>query len=239
VGFKNRGAPAGRYGRGPALRLNPRMGPAERIAGSPPRTVGELADALGIGLEGLLAGGPLPGVLPPHPRFSAAFEWDVHHEPPVATAQALAARRLRSYSAHVPGIEEALARVHGAPEHSGGKRRYGPFFFTGQHALEWYAETPDWALEPVDLARALASGATELTFRPPVPARELTAALGAPGAEARTVDVHMSHWEIALPTAVATLAAAPVGPAYSVPAGLAAKLSHADRVRHIRFTAPR
>ena len=40
---------------------------------------------------------PLLGMLPPWAPFSATFEWDIHHEHPVTSAEDLGRRRLLSY----------------------------------------------------------------------------------------------------------------------------------------------
>jgi hypothetical protein len=62
-----------------------------------PRTVAELAALHGVPLEDLVREPLLFGMLAPDAPFSATFEWDVHHDAPVTTAEDLGRRRLLSY----------------------------------------------------------------------------------------------------------------------------------------------
>jgi len=171
----------------------------------PPVSVGELAAALGLRIEALVPHGMFSMGSILGPGVSAEYEWDMYHEAPVETLGALARRRLVSYRVSGPDAElEAELRARygegaaGAPADTRDvPRRYGPFALSPD-ALEWHAT---WPVPPGDPAAvvALIDAASEpgpLALEAPVPAVALAAALGHPGAVARTVDVHMSSWQI-------------------------------------------
>jgi hypothetical protein len=189
----------------------------------PPASVGELAAALGLRMEQLVPHGMFSMGSILGPGVSAEYEWDMYHEAPVETLGALAGRRLMSYRVSRPAaeLEAALRARYGegaADTPRDEPRRYGPFALSPD-ALEWRAA---WPVPPGDPAAvvALIDAASEpgpLALQAPVPAAELAAALGHPGAVARTVDVHMSSWRIEPLTyggweVEATLERAPAGP---------------------------
>jgi hypothetical protein len=194
----------------------------------PPRTVGELARVLGSQGADHFAAFPPPLDSIALPGVVAHFAWDVHHEHPVTTAAELERRHLTSYEARFPGrradCERELRAAHGAPRAVARRRRYGPFFVddadTDAFVLEWYECEPDCARPRVDPAvreRALAElagrlerartpdeaqaalDALGLDLEPRIGALELARALGRPDAVARSVDVHMSSYVLALP----------------------------------------
>jgi hypothetical protein len=70
------------------------------------KTIGELAAQHGVPLSDLLPG-PLYGSLAPGAPLSAAFRWDVHHEPPVTTAEDLARREILWPDESVVGLDAA------------------------------------------------------------------------------------------------------------------------------------
>jgi hypothetical protein len=205
---------------------------------APPRHMWGLAGGLGKRLEDL--GLPMMGSLVTS-DLSATFRWDIHHEEPVRTAYELGPRELISYRVSFPHGRAACEAL--LPD--------GEWFFVRDpFVLEWYAEQPDWALPAPEPGRAQALAErlrtaetldeTEFEFRPPISARELAAALGAPDAFARTVDVHMSHWQLVLPPIGAwTLHASLDGPATGerlsgdFPAAAARRLGEDDLVRRL------
>ena len=146
-------------------------------------------------------------------RFSATYAWDMHHEHPVRSADDVAWRQLHDYCVFYAGgqaeCEAALRAQYGAPQPVADRIRYGPFFISvgdgGRFNLEWYRDEPDWAMPAADpeerlaQVRALVANGGELTFKPPMPARELARALGRPDAIGRSTDVHLSHWVLAEP----------------------------------------
>ena len=136
----------------------------------PPATVGELAAALAVPLDDIVATGMWDMGSVITDRFSATYEWDMYHEHPVASAADLARRRLTGYHVHATG------------EH------YPP------------APPPVDPEERLAQIRALAAGGGSLALEPPMPALELARALGRPDAVGRSTDVHMSHWVLAEPT---------------------------------------
>jgi hypothetical protein len=69
----------------------------------PPATVGELAAALDVPLDDIVATGMWDMGSFITVRFSATYEWDMYHEHPVASAADLARRRLISYHVHATG----------------------------------------------------------------------------------------------------------------------------------------
>ncbi len=171
----------------------------------PPVSVGDLAGAVGLRVEQLVPHGMYSMGSIHGPGVSAEYEWDIHHEAPVETLGALAERRLVAYRVSAPSdaMESALRALYGegaagdAAARGSAARRYGPFALSAD-SLEWRAA---WPLPPGD-AEALAvriAAAREpgpIALDAPVPAAALAAALGHPGAVARTVDVHMSRWRI-------------------------------------------
>ena len=100
---------------------------------APPATVGELAAALGLRIADLEGSG-----------VAYAYAWDVHHELPPDSIEALAGRALTAYRvplADAAGCEAALRERHGEPVEVGGRRRYGHFLLSAS-GLEWHAELP-------------------------------------------------------------------------------------------------
>jgi hypothetical protein len=69
----------------------------------PPATVGELAAALDVPLDDIVATGMWAMGSFITDRFSATYEWDMYHEHPVASAADLARRRLTGYHVHATG----------------------------------------------------------------------------------------------------------------------------------------
>jgi hypothetical protein len=186
----------------------------------PPATVGELAAALGLPMADLVAGGMWQMGSVAAGDLHATYAWDMYHEHPVASADALAARALSDWTVRFgrgrEGCEAELRSAYGAPRAVAAYRRYGPFFVAASggdaFALEWYAAEPDWAKPPVDPAavetfaarvrRATTEaelGETALALDPPLPARDVARALGHPDAIGRSIDVHMSAWGLAGP----------------------------------------
>lgn len=228
----------------------------------PPKRVGELAAALGLTLADAFGDGHSDMGYLIHDRFSATYAWDMHHERPVGSAEDLGRRTLLDYSVvYDSGQEEceaALRALHGAPQPVADRIRYGPFFIGvgagGRFSLQWYEEEPDWAVPAADpeerlaQVRALLADGGTLTFKPPMPARELAQALGRPDAIGRSTDVHLSHWVLAAPdgeklehlgrTVEATLDRWPSGPdvaGVSSPGGAVQNLGDDDVVRHLRI----
>jgi hypothetical protein len=190
----------------------------------PPPTVGELAAALGMPMARLVAAGMWQMGSVAAGDLHATYAWDMYHEHPVASADALAARALSAWTVRFAGgrdgCEAELRSAYGAPRAVAAYRRYGPFFVTDgdgdAFALEWYAAEPDWAKSPGDpavrlraveafaarvgrAATAAELGGTALALDPPLPARDVARALGHPDAIGRSVDVHMSAWRLAGP----------------------------------------
>ena len=100
---------------------------------APPATVGELAAALGLRIADLEGSG-----------VAYAYAWDVHHELPPDSIEALAGRALTAYRvplADAAGCEAALRERHGEPVEVEGRRRYGHFLLSAS-GLEWHAELP-------------------------------------------------------------------------------------------------
>jgi hypothetical protein len=193
------------------LAARAQLGP-EGLTRWPAVYVRDLAAAAHLDLAALV---PAMGMLPPHPgapsghpggaTVTAHFEWDIHHEHPVADPVDLGRRKLTSY------------RV-GAVSWSRPKLQAGPL-------------------------GAFAS-VEELVALAPVNAIELAAALGAPDAFARTVDVHMSSWELTTPegplrfqgrTVIARLDGSPSGERLDLrlPAAAAAARGESDIVRSL------
>ena len=226
-------------------------GPGLGLVLMPPDRVWGLAAGLGRQVSDLIAEGESSmGMLPASPMrdvdYSASYRWDMYHERPVSSAADLGRRELITYSVRFPSGRARCEAGLGEPGH---------FFLdtadTDAFTLTWYAETPDWALPPVDhaldtLAARISAGQVEhLEFRPAVPAIELARALGAPEAFARTVDVHMSSWRLDTPAGAlrigdfsveATLANYPAGedvPGLELPAARAVVLTPGDVVRHL------
>jgi hypothetical protein len=224
---------------------------AAPLVHAPPATVGELAAALGLRIADLDGRG-----------VAYAYAWDIHHELPPDSIEALAWRALTAY--RVPlgdatACETALREGHGEPVEIEGRRRYGHFMLSAG-GLEWHAELPDWAVTAGDreagrrslaaLSERLRGGGepdeAELTFDPPLPAAEVAAALGAPEAFASTVDVHMSSWRLETsegPIEVggwrvdAALAGRPSGdpvPGVEIPGASARLLGGGETVGHLR-----
>jgi hypothetical protein len=84
------------------------------------------------------------------------------------------------------------------------------------------------------VARIGAGNIDHLEFRPAVPAIDLARALGAPDAFARTVDVHMSSWQLATSAGVLRVGDFRVEAGLANhPAARAVQLTPADVVRHL------
>jgi hypothetical protein len=100
---------------------------------------------------------------------------------------------------------------------------------------------------PPAAAGLYGDGDGSFELRPPMPAARLAAVLGAPGAFARTVDVHMSHWQLAGPDGdlrigpwkvEATIDGRPAGgpvPGVSLPAALARELAGGELVSRVHL----
>jgi hypothetical protein len=168
---------------------------------APPRQMWGLAAGLGKRLDDPER--PLMGSLVTE-TLAADFRWDIHHEDPVRAAYELGPRELTAYRVYFP---------HGRAECEPLIPHDEWFYVKAEDdafTLEWYAEEPDWAMPPPQpghlqaLAERLTTATTleqdEFEFRPPVSARELAAALDAPDAFVRTVDVHQSHWHLVTPS---------------------------------------
>jgi hypothetical protein len=212
----------------------------------PPRRVRELAAGAGLLVADLLPMGGMGDVFAAN--VSASYRWDMHHEHPVTTAAELGPRELISYSVRVSsGRARCEAAVRESDEAFFVKHPVEDAF-----TLEWYAETPDWALPPIDhdlggltVRICAATEPQSLEFRPAVPALELARALGAPDAFARTVDVHMSSWRLATHAGdiqigdwivEASLSGSPTGepvPGVDLPAAMAVTLGEGDVVRYV------
>jgi hypothetical protein len=110
---------------------------AAPLVHAPPATVGELAAALGLRIADL------------EPRGVAyAYAWDIHHELPPESLEALARRVLTAYRVPVAdgaACEAALREHYGEPVQVEGRRRYEHFLLGGS-GLEWHAELPSWAV---------------------------------------------------------------------------------------------
>jgi hypothetical protein len=208
---------------------------AVTIMATPPVTVGDLAAASGLRVSDLLAEGEESmGFVPVPPRasaVSASFEWDIHHEEPVRSPDALARRVLTSYSVR-------FARGP-APAVSAGfsVQPAGDGFVLSWRPLVAPLEDPAAVAE-----RLRAAAAFDEKLR--VPAAGLAVALGAPGAYAQSIGVHMDTWVLELTIGghrlVATLEAPPTGepvPGVSIPAAMACALGEADVVSHLRMEA--
>jgi len=228
----------------------------------PPERVGELAAALGLTVAAVFGDGTSDMGFVVNDRFSATYAWDMHHEHPVRSADDVAWRQLHDYCVFYAGgqaeCEAALRAQYGAPQPVADRIRYGPFFISvgdgGRFNLEWYRDEPDWAVPAADpeerlaQVRALVANGGELTFKPPMPARELARALGRPDAIGRSTDVHLSHWVLAEPdgeklellgrTVEAALDRWPSGPdvaGVSFPGGAVQHLGDDDVVRRLRI----
>jgi hypothetical protein len=81
----------------------------DAIVRDPPKTVGELATALGLRMEELVPHGMFSMGSILGPGVSAEYEWDMYHEEPVETLGALAQRRLISFRIHLGEPVPALA----------------------------------------------------------------------------------------------------------------------------------
>jgi hypothetical protein len=175
----------------------------------PPATVGDLAAALRVPLADLMAGGLSGMGSVVTPAVSATYAWDLYHEPPVASVDDLARRRLVRYA--VPfasgrsACEEALAAGYGPPVALAGRTRYGPFFLTDGEpfTLEWYDTTPDWARPPVDAAARIAAvGALAARVAAAASEPEVAAAVaGVPAALGVTVSDSGLRFEPPMPAA--------------------------------------
>jgi hypothetical protein len=137
-----------------------------------PTRWGELESALGVRVERVSYFGHGSIIAPleddetlasPHVAYvSVEYAWDMHHEMPVATLDEVRARRLVSYAVVFkhgreacearlverfgsPAVVRRATNAHGVIEY----RSYGPLFVTTgpeRFTVEWFAETPDWAL---------------------------------------------------------------------------------------------
>ena len=125
-------------------------GPGLGLVLVPPVYMRDLAAGLGLSLTELLPEGEISmGSLPPSSLVRASYRWDIHHEEPVTSADALGPRTLSRFSVR---FDSGRTRCEGAlgeaPHHVGGRRRFGPFFFDNTNSeaftLEWYEETPNW-----------------------------------------------------------------------------------------------
>jgi hypothetical protein len=138
-------------------------------------TVGELAAALGMPMSDLVAGGMWDMGSVAAGELSATYAWDMYHEAPVASADALAARELTSWTVR----------------------------FADGSVLQWPPPAPPVPLSDVEAfaerVRRDDLDSTVLTLDPPLPARDVARALGHPDAIGRSVDVHMSSWRLAGP----------------------------------------
>jgi hypothetical protein len=106
---------------------------AAPLVHAPPATVGELAAALGLRIAELERHG-----------VAYAYAWDIRHELPPDSVEALARRALTAYRvplADAAACEAALRERHGEPVEVEGRRRYGHFLL-GPAGLEWRAELP-------------------------------------------------------------------------------------------------
>jgi len=130
-------------------------------------TVGDLARALGLRMEELVPHGKYSMGSIHGPRASAEYEWDMYHEAPVETLGALAERRLISYEIAELGLRWRASEGQPAGD--------------VQALLDRIAERGEPGRIAVD---------------PPVPALAFAQALGEPAPTARTVDVHMSSWQM-------------------------------------------
>ncbi len=210
------------------------MDPVETVralAAAPPVHVRDLAAALGCDVGDWLGAGmgavSAPGV-------TAAYGWDIHHERPVGSAQALAGRELTSYALHFGAGRARLGEVGGALAVSA--------LADDGFVLSWPAPEP--LGDPAELAARVRAAAApgELSLEQPVAALALAEALGALGAFAHTVDVHMSSWVVELRcagwTVRARLSGSPSGepvPGVSLPAALARGLGREDVVRSMQL----